>query len=109
MKAVKKYKKGGVNPTPTERTMTSEERRQTTAKGNQPSASYKGYGKKKTPKQVLESTEMARLKGALQQKKYPVKGMSLSELRKVAKKEGVYDDLRGLAREDYQKAMAKRR
>lgn len=106
---VVKYQKGGANPTPTERTMTGEERRQTRATGNQPSASYKGYGKTKTPKEILESTEMARLKAALQQKKYPVNGMDLAEMRKVAKKEGMYDKARGLAREDYQKAMAKRR
>lgn len=106
---VVKYQKGGANPTPTERTTTKDERRQTSATGNQPSASYKGYGKKKSPKQILEGTEMARLKAALISKKYPVNGMSLGEMRKVAKKEGVYDTALGLAREDYQKAMAKMR
>lgn len=109
MKAIKKYKGGGVNPTPTERTMTSDERRQTTASGNQQNADYSGYKKTKTPKEVLEATEMFRLKAALKKGKYGTKNMSLADMRKVAKAKGLYDDARALAREDYQKAMDKRK
>lgn len=104
-----KYKKGGANPTPTETTMTPDERRRTTASGNQPNANYRGYEKTKTPKQVLESTEMQRLKEALQKGKYPTANMSLADMRKLAKTRGLYDNARGLAREDYQKEMDKRK
>ncbi len=109
VKALKKYANGGetdlkadINPL-----LTKDERRQVTAMGNQPSASYKGYKKKKSPKDILEGTEMLRLKTSLQKMKYPASKMSLQELRKVAKKEGVYDAQLKLAREDYQKAMDK--
>ena len=109
MKAIKKYKGGGVNPTPTERTMTSDERRITAASGNQKNADYSGYKKPKTPKEVLETTEMFRLKAALEKGKYGTKNMSLADMRKVAKTKGLYDDARALAREDYQKEMDKRK
>lgn len=104
-----KYKEGGANPTPTERTMTSDERRITASPGNQSSASYKGYEKKKTPKEVLEGTEVKRLRMALQSKYGPLRSESLGQLRKIAKTEGVYDKALGLAREDYQKEMDKRK
>lgn len=106
---VVKYQKGGANPSPTERTMTSDEIRITASPGNQPSASYKGYEKKKTPKEVLEGTEAKRLRMALQNKFGPLRNESLGQLRKIAKTDGVYDDAVKLARQDYQKAMAKRR
>jgi len=102
IKAMKSYKGGGINPV-----LTEDERRQVAATGNQPSASYKGYKKKKSPKDILEVTEMSRLKTSLQKMKYPASKMSIEELRKVAKKEGVYDAQLKLAREDYQKAMDK--
>ena len=106
---VVKYQKGGSNPTPTERTLTEDDRRQITASGNQPGADYKGYNKTKTPKEVLEGSEMRRLKSALRKKNYGTNGMSLADMRKVAKTKGIYDEARGLAREDYQREMAKRR
>jgi len=102
-----KYKEGGV--TPTETTMTKDIVRQTAASGNQPTADYSGYEKTKTPKEVLEATEMFRLKSALQKNKYGTKNMSLADMRKVAKSKGLYDDARALAREDYQKEMDKRK
>ena len=83
---VVKYQKGGANPTPTERTMTPDERRITASPGNQSSASYKGYEKpKKTPKEVLEGTEAKRLRMALQDKFGPLRNESLGQLRKIAK------------------------
>lgn len=106
---VVKYQKGGANPTPTERTMTEDERRITASPGNQPSASYRGYEKKKTPKEVLEGTEAKRLRMALQSKYGPLRSESLGQLRKIAKTDGVYDKALGLAREDYQKEMDKRK
>lgn len=106
---VVKYQKGGANPSPTERTMTSDEIRITASPGNQPSASYKGYEKKKTPKEVLEGTEAKRLRMALQNKFGPLRSESLGQLRKIAKTDGVYDDAVKLARQDYQKAMDKRK
>ena len=119
-KGMKKYQKGGKNvvkyqnsgkfdPTPTERTYTGDDRRQITASGNQPGADYKGYNKTKTPKEVLEGSEMRRLKSALQKMNYGTNGMSLDDMRKVAKTKGIYDEARGLAREDYQKEMDKRK
>jgi len=110
VKALKKYAKGGetdtlkagLNPV-----LTKDERRQVAAMGNQASASYEGYEKKKSPKEILEGTEMSRLKTTLQKMKYPASKMSLQELRKLAKKEGVYDAQLKLARQDYQKAMDK--
>jgi hypothetical protein len=106
---VVKYQKGGANPSPTERTMTSDEIRITASPGNQPSANYKGYEKKKTPKEVLEGTEAKRLRMALQNKFGPLRNESLGQLRKIAKTDGVYDDAVKAARNDYQKEMAKRR
>ena len=106
---VVKYQEGGSNPTPTERTYTGDDRRQITASGNQPGADYKGYNKTKTPKEVLEGSEMRRLKSALRKNNYGTNGMSLADMRKVAKTKGIYDEARGLAREDYQKEMDKRK
>ena len=106
---VVKYQKGGANPTPTERTMTGDERRITASPGNQPAASYKGYEKKKTPKEVLEGAEAKRLRMSLQSKYGPLRNESLGQLRKIAKTDGIYDKARGLAREDYQKEMDKRK
>jgi hypothetical protein len=106
---VVKYQEGGSNPTPTERTYTEDDRRQMTSSGNQPGADYKGYNKTKTPKEVLEGSEMRRLKSALRKNNYGTNGMSLADMRKAAKTKGIYDEARGLAREDYQKEMAKRR
>jgi len=106
---VVKYQEGGSNPTPTERTYTGDDRRQITSSGNQPGADYKGYNKTKTPKEVLEGSEMRRLKAALQKNKYGTNGMSLADMRKVTKTKGIYDEARKLARQDYSKEMAKRR
>lgn len=106
---VVKYQEGGSNPTPTERTLTEDDRRQITASGNQPGADYKGYNKTKTPKEVLEGSEMRRLKSALRKKNYGTNGMSLADMRKVAKTKGLYDDARKLARQDYLKEMDKRK
>lgn len=109
---VVKYSKGGKNnPTPTERTTTEDERRQTTAMGNQPSASYKGYEKKETPKQALERFEKTRLMESLTNsgKKYPTGRMTLQELRQVAEKEGVRDASTKLGRDDYRKWLLKNR
>ncbi len=106
---VVKYQEGGSNPTPTQRTMTSDEIRITASPGNQPSANYKGYEKTKTPKEVLEGTEAKRLRMALLNKFGPLRSESLGQLRKIAKTDGVYDDAVKLARNDYQKEMAKRR
>ena len=108
-KLVKFQNSGKFDPTPTENTYTGDDRRQITASGNQPGADYKGYNKTKTPKEVLESSEMRRLKSALQKKNYGTNGMSLDDMRKVAKTKGIYDEARGLEREDYQTEMAKRR
>ena len=104
-----KMLKKGANPTPSERTMTADERRITASPGNQPSASYKGYEKKKTPKEVLEGTEAKRLRMALKSKYGPLSNESLGQLRKIAKTDGVYDKARRLARQDYQEKMDKRK
>ena len=106
---VVKYQEGGSNPTPTERTYTEDDRRQMTSSGNQPGADYKGYNKTKTPKEVLEGSEMRRLKSALQKNNYGTNGMSLADMRKAAKTKGIYDDARKLARQDYLKEMDKRK
>jgi hypothetical protein len=80
-----------------------------TSSGNQPGADYKGYNKTKTPKELLEGSEMRRLKSALQKNNYGTNGMSLADMRKVTKTKGIYDEARKLARQDYLKEMAKRR
>lgn len=108
-KRVVKYQNGGENPTPTERTYTPDETRMITSPGNQPSASYKGYEKEPTPKQILETTEMFRIKDALKKRKYAVNGLDLAAMRKIAKTKGFYDDAVKLARQDYQKEMDKRK
>tara|TARA_B110000977_G_scaffold31672_1_gene41994 strand:- start:5900 stop:6310 length:411 start_codon:yes stop_codon:yes gene_type:complete len=102
-----KYKGGGV--TPTENTMTKDIARQTAAEGNQPNADYSGYKKPKTPKEVLEASEMSRLTAALKKGNYGTKNMSLADMRNVAKTKGLYDDALSLAREDYQKEMDNRK
>ena len=104
-----KYKGGGVTPTPTQNTGTKDIARQSAALGNQKNADYSGYKKPKTPKEVLEGTEMSRLTSALKKAEIATKNMSLADMQKVARTKGLYDDARALAREDYQKEMDKRK
>ena len=106
---VVKYEKGGSNPSPTERTLTGDDRRIIMSPGNQGNADYKGYNKTKTPKEILEGSEMRRLKAALQKNKYGTNDMSLADMRKVAKTKGFYDEARELARDDYRKWLLKNR
>jgi len=107
---VVKYQEGGANPTPTGRTLTPDEIRITGTSENQGySNPYAKVNKPVTAKDVLEKTEMSRLTEALRKQKYSTANLSLGDMRKIAKTKGLYDDARGLAREDYQKWLAKNR
>jgi len=118
MKAKKKYNKGGSvgrsydkgNPTPTGRTLTPDEVRITGTSENQGySNPYAKVNKPVTAKDILEKTEMSRLTEALRKSKYSTANLSLGDMRKIAKTKGVYDSARELAREDYQRWLAKNR
>ena len=92
---------------PTERTYTSKETKQMAAAGNQSAPSNKDYGKKKTAKQILESTETKHLREALQKNNYGTNNMSLNDMRKVAKTKGIYDSVRDLSRSSYKNEINK--
>jgi len=100
-----KYQDGNkFDPTPDPNT-----RRKLGSPGYEKGTDYSGVDKKPTAKEMLDSYETKRLRSALQAMKYPANKMSLAEMQKVSKKEGIYDKNRGLAREDYQKWLAKNR
>jgi len=92
---------------PTESTYTSKETKQMASAGNQSAPSNKDYGKKKTAKQVLKSTETKHLREALQKNNYGTNNMSLNDMREVAKTKGIYDSVRDLSRSSYKNEINK--
>jgi len=86
---------------------TSKETEQMAARGNQSAPNNKDYGKKKTAKQVLESTETRHLREAMRENNYGTNNMSLTDMRKVAKTKGFYDSVRNKSRASYEKEINK--
>ena len=92
---------------PTGATYTSKETEQMAARGNQSAPNNKDYGKKKTAKQVLQSTETRHLREAMRENNYGTNNMSLADMRKVAKTKGFYDSVRNKSRASYEKEINK--